>query len=996
MQFQKMTGDTDIRAGFWGKGRVHHVMGSVMSSNETTLKCIQINPRVLRTVRATLFGAAALALSGVSAAGDVVARPDVTEDGGAVSEVVVTGSRVVRDGYEAPTPVSVVTTEELKSFATINVADALNTLPALAGSFTPAATQANASSGNSGINALNLRNIGTSRTLVLLNGQRIVASSSTGLVDINTIPQELIKRVEVVTGGASASWGSDAVGGVVNFILDDEYTGLKASLQGGTTNYKDNTNARFSLTGGRGFADNRGHITFSVYADGADPVIDNTRSWNLAGWQSVTNPAYSATNTSVPQRLILNQVATASGVISGIITSGPLKGTAFGAGGVPYSFHYGTLVNGGQDMVGGDMWQEADINGKHGGEPLASRTRGLGALVNTSWNITDNTKVSLMLSRNESQTANWAFSLEDYGSISIKSGNPFIPASVQAAMTAAGLSTISLGSMHPDLDIAVATGDRTVSRGVLSFDGKFGDWKWNAYYQYGQSKQDYRTPGMWNTAFLAKAYDAVVNPTTGAIVCRVTLTNPSDPCVPYNPFGSGVNSQAAVNYVEGDGTTQWRVNYLQQNVASFSLNGNPFSLWAGEVSVAAGAEWRKEWMGESAVDKYSLLGQWWAGNSRPSYGSFNVKEAFLETVIPLAKDLQFAKSAELQLAAREEDYSTAGSVTAWKGGLTWAPIDDVKFRGSLSHDIRAPNLIELYSTGVASAPYILDPWQPNIPSPGYGISVLQVGNQALKPEKADSLGAGIVFQPTFLPGFGASVDYWSTDITDAIGSALTQQQIVDNCYAGQTSFCSLITWQNGPGSRILVVRRSQVNNAAAHYRGFDYEASYRFTTGFVPGNFSARVLATNYLANSTVVNGVLTDIAGVNSQTVPNWRWTASLTWNLDTWAASLSSRGVSNGVYDNYYVECTTGCPVSNTRNVTVSNNKIAGAIYFDGSISHDIEFGSGSKATVFLNVRNMLDKDPPVVAQFGSFADTLSAANPNLYDVLGRVFNAGVRVEF
>jgi outer membrane receptor protein involved in Fe transport len=373
-----------------------------------------------------------------------------------------------------------------------------------------------------------------------------------------------------------------------------------------------------------------------------------------------------------------------------------------------------------------------------------------------------------------------------------------------------------------------------------------------------------------------------------------------------------------------------------------------------------------------------------------------VKEAFVETVIPLAKDLPFARSADLQLAVRAEDYSTAGSVTAWKAGATWAPIDDVKLRGSMSHDIRAPNLIELYSTGIASAPFILDPWQPNIPSPGYGISVLQVGNLDLKPEKADSWGAGIVFQPTFLPGFGASVDYWDTDVTDAIGSALTQQQIVDNCYAGQTDFCSLITFQAGPGSRILTVRRSQVNNAKARYRGVDYEASYRFSTAFIPGDFSLRALATNYLENSNVVNGILTDIVGVNLQTVPDWRWTASLSWSLIDWHASLSARGVSSGVYDNYFVECTTGCPVSNTRNVTVSNNHISGAIWFDGAVSHDVEFGGGSKATLFLNVRNLLDKDPPVAAEFGSFADTLSPGNPNLYDVLGRVFNAGVRVEF
>lgn len=965
---------------------------------------LSINTGLNRAIRAAL-GAAALSTVALAQSQLAAAAEPAESTAGTLGEVVVTGTRVVRDGYEAPTPVSVVTTEELQGFASPNVADALNTLPSLAGSFTPAATQVNASSGNSGINALNLRNIGTTRTLVMLNGQRIVASSSNGLVDVNNIPQELIKRVEVVTGGASASWGSDAVGGVVNFILDTDFTGLKTSFQGGMTGRGDNQKEKFTLTGGTEFGGGRGHFLFSGTYEHEDPIIYNTREWNLRGWQAVLNPDYDAvTNNGVPQRLVLNQVSTANGLIGGVITSGPLRGTAFGEGGDPYRLVYGRLVSDGQFMQGGPMWKQADIRGKHGSSPLASQVRGVGGLINASWQLTDDTKISLLVSRNNSKTRNWAFSLEDYGSITLKSGNPFIPASVQAAMDANGLTTIDLGTMHPDLDIAKATGDRTVTRAVLSLDGRFGDgWRWNAYYQYGEAKQAYSTPGMWNTAFLDKAYDAVIDPATGGVVCRVTLTDPTDPCVPYNPMGIGVNNQAAVNYVEGNGIIQSRLNYLTQNVASVSVDGTPFALWAGDVSVAAGAEWRKEWMGKSSVDEYSLLRQWWAGNSRPSKGSFDVKEVFLETVIPLAKDLPFARSADLQAAVRWEDYSTAGAVTAWKLGATWAPVDSVKLRGSISRDIRAPNLIELYSSGTANAPFILDPWQPDIPSPGYGISVLNVGNPALKPEKADSWSAGVVFQPTFLPGFGASIDYWDTDMTDAIGTALTEQPIVDRCFAGQKDFCSLIDYASGPGSRILTVRSSPVNNANARYRGVDIEASYRFGVGFVPGSFSLRFLATNFLQNSTVNNGAEVDIAGQNSTsgggvagTVPDWRYTASLGWSLDSWQASLSMRGVSSGTLDNSFVECTTGCPAPKPGLVTINDNHVAGAIYFDTAISRDFPFGDSSKANVFLNVRNLFDRDPAVAAAFGSFADTLPAANPNLYDVLGRVFSAGVRIEF
>ena len=1006
------------------------------------------SPRVRNAVRvALLLSAATVVLPQVAgakddkAAGDAAAAvtaSDVTVDTAAgadapanssdaapaLTEVVVSGSRVVRDGYQAPTPVSVVTAEDMQSFASNNLADSLNSIPAVAGSTTPASMQANASSGNAGINAIDLRNIGTNRTLVMMDGQRIVASSSTGLVDINTIPQELVKRVEVVTGGASASWGSDAVGGVVNFILDHNYTGLKATMDFGTTSYWDNKGGKFTLTGGHGFADGRGHVLFSAHFSHEDPVIFNTRPWNLQGWQFVINNAYgtgAGQSTSVPQRLLLPQIATAAGVIGGIVTSGPLMGTAFGAGGVPYQFQYGSFVNGTQDMQGGPMWQAANINGKWGGVPLASRMDELGGFLEASYDLTDTTKVTFTMNHDRSRTANWAFSNEDYGSICLKSGNAFIPASVQAAMNANGAVTpaladttscadlsntkkggspnnvLTIGTMHPDLDLAEAMGDRTVNRYSLAFDGSLGEsWKWNAYYQYGISKQAYATPGMWNTSNLAKAEDAVVNPATGATVCRVTLTNPSDPCVPYNPLGIGVNTAAAVAYVEGNGQTQQRLNYNQQNVVSASISGTPLKLWAGDLSVATGIEWRKEAIGGGWVDPTSLLGQWWAGNSRPTYGNFNVKEGFIETVLPLAKDLPFAKSLELQSAVREEDYSTAGDATAWKAGLTWKPFDSLTVRASRSRDIRAPNLIELYSAGVASAPFIIDPWHPEIPSPGYSISQLQTGNLELRPEKANSWGVGLVFQPEFVAGFGASVDYWETNISDAIGSSLKAQQIVDNCYAGQSDYCGLIDWAGGVvGSHINTVRSAPVNNSSAGYRGIDYEASYRFMPGFIPGNVALRLMATHNIENATWSNGIKTDVVGNNSGNVPNWRWTASVNWSLDPWKASIAARGISAGVYDNRFIVCSTSCPASVAPNYTVNYNHIPGAIYFDGSLSRSVMFGE-SKAEFFVNVRNLLNKDPAVVGQYGSYADTESADNAGLYDVMGRVVQVGVRVEF
>jgi outer membrane receptor protein involved in Fe transport len=976
-----------------------------MYSNEESLMggsrhgAERASPHVRRAVHAAVLMSAAV-LSLPRPAGAAEAAEATLE------EVKVTGTRVVRDGYEAPTPVSVVTAEELESFASTNIADVLKTLPAIVGSTAPETMQVNASSGNSGINALNLRSIGSGRTLTLVNGQRIVGSSETGLVDVNTIPQELVKRVEVVTGGASASWGSDAMGGAVNFILDEGFTGLKFSFTGGTTTYGDNGQGKATVTGGSGFAGGRGHVLFSGSFSHADPVIYNTRDWNLKGWQRVTNPDYgtgAGQSTSVPNQLVLDKVSTYQGVIGGVIGSGPLRGTAFGADGVPYQIEEGWLVQGGRFQQGSPMFEQLDIRGKHGSQPLASRMRSMGGFLHTTWQFTDAVTAGLMLTRNRSQTRNWAFSNEDYNSIAIRSGNPFIPDSVQQSMDDLGLSTIMLGSMHPDLDVAKATGDRTVSRAALSLDGSFGaGWHWNAYYQYGESKQHYSTPGIWNVNRLAKAYDAVLHPDTGDIVCRVTLTNPSDPCVPYNPMGIGVNTLEAVAYVQGGDMTQTRVNHMSQNVAAFSFDGTPFSLWAGEVSIAAGAEWRREWMGRSWVDDMSVAREWWAGNALPSKGKYNVKEAFLETVVPLAKDLPGVRSADLQAAVRLEDYSTAGTVTAWKLGATWQLVDGLTMRGSRSHDIRAPNLSELFANGRGGAPYVDDPWLTEAnggQTVNYGTTTQTVGNPLLKAEISDSWGVGLVAQPAFLPGFGAAVDYWDIDITDAIGSAGGLQTIVTNCFEGQSEYCNLITFDTGgPGvGRITAVKLSTVNNANSVLRGVDAEASYRFSPDFIPGNVSLRLLGTRFLENSsTSATGVKTDTVGNNTGSTPKFRVTFSANWAYSGWRTGLTARGVSAGKYNKYWIECSTDCPVSAGRNTTINQNDISGAIWLDGSVSKDMQFGALSRANLFLNVRNLLNKDPVVVASSGSFGDTTSPYNAGLYDVMGRVYSAGIRIEF
>ena len=263
------------------------------------------------------------------------------EDNSAV-EVVVTATRVKRDGYQAPTPTSVIGEEELNAKAPANIADFVNELPSLAGSITPTTATQSIGPGTAGINALNLRNLGANRTLVLLDGQRVGASTLTGWVDVNQFPNALIKRVDVVTGGASADWGSDAVAGVVNFVLDKDFTGVKGEAQGGVTTYGDNGEYKLSATAGTGFADKRGHVLLSYEEAHSDGVQGVPRSW-YNGSKLFFNPNYTATN-GQPQLIASAGVGFATATPGGIITTGPLKGTYFGPGGTPLQFNYGSII----------------------------------------------------------------------------------------------------------------------------------------------------------------------------------------------------------------------------------------------------------------------------------------------------------------------------------------------------------------------------------------------------------------------------------------------------------------------------------------------------------------------------------------------------------------------------------------------------------------------------------------------------------------------------
>ena len=945
-----------------------------------TMHHIRHHAAFLCSASAFVIGLAmpSIALAQDAPAAEPAAETSPQDAAASDDEIRVTATRVVRDGYKAPTPTSVIGAAEIEANAPSNIADFVNQQPAMAPTNTPRANVGFVSAGLVGINALNLRNLGSARTLVLLDGQRVGPSSLTGLVDVNTFPQALIKRVDIVTGGASAGWGSDAVAGVVNFIIDKEFTGIKGQVQGGVTSYGDDRNYNIQLSAGTKFADDRGHIVISgeiAHNDGITGI--GKRKW-YGGAKLFINPAYVAGN-GQPQLIVAQNAGFATATPGGIITSGPLRGTYFGPAGAPTQFNYGPIVSG-NFMAGGDaryadFATSGDLDAKMNRQSLFGRV---------SFAASDNIELFAQGSYSRATAFNNALSQFNFGNITIQPDNAFIPASIRAQVTA----PFSLGTLNEDLGPITADTKRTSWRGVIGARGEFNalgtTWDWDVYGQRTFNNV-YIESRISITANYNRAIDSVRN-ANGAIVCRSTLTDPTNGCVPYNIFGTGVNSDAARDYVLG---TAWGRTKLTEDVMAATLRGEPFSTWAGPVSIAAGIEHRREKVtGSNDPGTTATVRPYFAGNFFASQGSYNVDEAFLEAVVPLAKDEPFAESLDLNAAVRATDYSTSGYVTTWKAGLTYSPISDITFRVTRSRDIRAPNLAELFQSGQSSTTSILDPFNGNASTTTFQVTS---GNINLNPERADTLGVGVVLEPSFLPGFAMSADYYNIKIKDAI-STITAATVVNQCFLGNTQFCSQIT--RNASNVITSVAVLPVNVATQISRGLDFEASYRRPA--FGGDLSLRVLATRFLKNYSN-DGITpaTDTVGTNGtngtlkNSLPKWRYSATVAWENDDLGLSLTGRGVSAGVYNTSYIQCTSACPVSTVANMTINDNHLPSAFYLDSNITvklpRDVE--------AFLSVDNLLNMDPAEMAFGPGIGTAPLSVNPLLYDVLGRTFRACIR---
>ena len=884
------------------------------------------------------------------------------------SDIVVTGTRVTRNGYDAPTPTTVLGNALIEAKAPTTIIDALVTLPAFKNSST-ATTAGVGQAGSSGQSFANLRGLGANRTLVLLDGQRFVPSSSVATVDIGVLPNALIQRVDVVTGGASAAYGSDAVAGVVNFILDNRFKGLKGDIESGITKYGDSQTLKASLSGGITFAE-RGHLVLSGEYVRAKGVPLNARpdtEYPVA--KLITNPAYTPTNGQT-RRFILPYVYTRTASLGGVVLSGPLAGLEFGPGGTTFQQPAGTYIGTSTFVLPGRSSTEAwDLSFALSALPQEKET-GYGRI---SWDVTDKLTAYAtgVIARNKpgpffSSPANTLIE----GAFTIRQDNAFLPASVKSQMASLGLQTISVGRYSEDFGASVVSRTNDTYRAVIGLQGEVGrGWKIDVYGEYGKNRNVFEIQKNVIRSNLILASDAVDQGlvqngvANGNIVCRSTLTNAGNGCVPLNIFGQyavrpNVFSSRATNYIFG---TSRAVLNLTQRVAAANISGEPFSTWAGPVSFVTGAEYREE-RARQTVDAISQASGFGLGNPKALSGAINVKEAFGETVVPVAKETPVVGTIDLNGAIRYTNYSTSGSVTTWKVGANWEPFKGLRFRGTRSRDIRAPNILELFSSRVQSTAGVLDPVTNTSPT----FQTFATGNSNLRPEKADTTSAGVVVRPGFIPRLEFSVDYYKIKVLDAIAT-LALQDIVNRCFSGNQDLCALITRVNGA---ITQIDNPYLNLQSLKTDGLDIELSYRVPVG--PGFASARILA-NRALSYTVSDGVtsikrLGDIQ--NAQ--PKWTGNATLGYQLNRFNAFVDISYIGSGKFDTTF-----------TLPTDINDNSVPSRTVVNAQLSYDVG-QPGHRREFFLNVANVFNTRPP-----GYF---VYSGGPN-YERIGRAFRVGLR---
>lgn len=944
--------------------------------------------RTLKGGSAILLAALVASPAFAQSADDALAT-DSAAAGGGEESIVITGSRIPRPDVVSNSPVNVIGEEEIRLTGANETEQILNSMPQFVAGF---GSQSN-NPGN-GTATVNLRNLGSVRTLVLMNGRRIVGSGEDGVVDINMIPPALISRVDVVTGGASAVYGSDAMAGVVNFVMKDDFEGLEIGAQAGISSRGDAARYNFDLTVGGNFADGRGNIVF--YAN----YFDRAQVFGGARDHATV--------------FLVDAVQNGVGVLVPGGNAVTPQGTLFAPSLVGLRDQFGNAIGTQGIFFAPEGWRAYRTSDGFNDRPYNNLQlpleRMMGAVLG-HFDVTND--VTLFwegtYARSRVNSTLGALPMSSSGFIpgfQLDLRNPYLPASLRDFLSTNldpdGNNLVPLNINRRVLESGPRTSDQTRDfwRAVVGLRGGLTDrLNWEVFFNHGENDlTDEQGGGVLIDRFAA-----------------MFLTDPNDPtrcangdpqCVVINPFGLNSLTPEMVAYYNVDLVNQTRVRQTQ---IGGSITGSLFSLPAGDVGISIGAEYRRE-SARFQPDQLYVLGDAISRSAglQPTGGSYNVKEVFGELYVPVLADRPGIELIAFEGGVRYSDYSTAGSVVSYKLGGEYSPFRGLKFRGLYQRAVRAPNITELYSGATNTAPLATDfcnatPTRTaaerafclELGVPASIIDVFQQenvqiraitgGNPDLQEETSDTWSVGAVIRPDFVPNLQITVDYYNIRISDAIavfGGGL--QPTINACRANLSlgnPFCAPLRTRT-PDGQLQDVPLLNQNIAEITASGIDFRLDYRHDIGRL-GRLTYFLAGAYLFENETTSSPVLNPVdcagyigGGSCGSANPNWRFTQRLTWSMDEYELSLRHRFIGSAKDGRIAAAISTGSAppllaVPSTPDVH----------YFDLSASVRVS----ERFRFYGTVDNLFDRDPP----FQLF-------ERQTYDAIGRRFTIGLTANF
>ena len=908
-------------------------------------------------------------------------QADAGRDESALEEVLVTGSRIARSTFDTPTPVTIIDNEMIERTGFNNLGDILLRSPAVGiGLGTTNAWYNN----DVGANFVNLRGLGVQRTLVLIDGHRRVAGTqSSSAVDLSTIPANMVERIEIITGGASAVYGADAVTGVVNVILKSNLEGTEFSFRGGINGGGDAQSYAVGVHTGAAFSEGRGNLSFGATYVSEDPLFLRDRKDLLPLVRFDVNPNPPPSSIAYEDwRVPLLAYSGAFFVGSDLYTVDPnlrLIENDIWFGG---AFGYG----------GRDCYCPVDFNLLRHEQDVFS------ALTKFDYELFEDVSFFGEASFSNSKTVDFRVPTTTFFT-PIKRENPFIPDDLGAFMDELGLEQVEVSRANWDHGIQSGEVERNTFTAIAGLRGELGDtWDWELFYQYGEYDQELHTINSHISSRFGEATDAIRDPVTGETICRSAEAR-AQGCAPLNILGPNVASPEALDYILH--TRILNVGTDQKVLGANIVNSDLFQLPAGPVSVAFGFEYREDSL--SAIDDplaaANLLFIDDSGGP-PIFAKSDVKEAYLEAIVPLVSQKPFAEELSLEGAVRLSDYSTIGNTTAWKLGANWSTSDSLRFRGTVSRSVRPPSLAELFSPGFNTPAGLMDPCDatrindsPNrpgncqalgLPFDGWvdqlaiGRQIFFGGNPDLQEETSDSVTVGFILTPESVEGLRIAIDYWTIDIKDAINT-LPLTQVLERCVDVESidnPFCALI--ERAPTFEIMRVNLSPINIGKLEAEGIDFQLAYDTKAPFgLPGSTIYNLYGTYVSKLTELVDVSDPDTLIIKDGAVsnPTWRVNAGITYLYSSYQLDLNFRFIDSAVLNHDWT--------ADQFDIL----SVPSRLYTDVRIRYEFS----EKFSAYFGVNNLFETNPPRAP-----GTTQGRNVGSHYDNIGRYFLIGANLSF